>query len=392
MTMKSMKKYIQSLILLIILTIISIFHTGNPYLCVLIAGVLMVLLTIRNLLAKQNVWFFVLQLILSGAFSIISKIFCSYLIFYECRFIKSRYINIFYSPAVYFIVQLFLWDKNTPVILLNALILTIVSIIIFFVENLIIKYISAQEQISEAVSVTAVNEMYEKKLNQELVIKNYLADKNARLEERENISRNIHNSVGHSITAAIVTLDAADMLYDSNPDIAREKMNTANDRIRTSLDTIRRAVRVLDSDSEYISMSDLISEIESIADNFAMDTMIRVQANFAGADGSLMIPHEHTEFLAGAVQELLTNGLRHGKANLFTLSVTSDSRHIKLVVRDNGKSNFNEVNKVAKISEGFGLRKLISYVDKRGGSTVFKNENGFKSEITLPIYKEGANG
>ena len=89
----------------------------------------------------------------------------------------------------------------------------------------------------------------QKKLAKELVIKNYLADKNARLEERENISRNIHNSVGHSITAAIMTLDAADMLYDTAPDKAREKMNTANERIRTGLEAIRQAVRVLDSNN-----------------------------------------------------------------------------------------------------------------------------------------------
>ena len=118
--------------------------------------------------------------------------------------------------------------------------------------------------------------MYSKKLNQELVIKNYLADKNARLEERENISRNIHNSVGHSITAAIMTLDAADMLFDTAPKLAREKMNIANDRIRTSLDSIRHAVRVLDNENKFITVNDFISELVAVTDSFVMDTMIKI--------------------------------------------------------------------------------------------------------------------
>lgn len=76
----------------------------------------------------------------------------------------------------------------------------------------------------------------------------YSMDELLDVVERENISRNIHNSVGHSITAAIMTLDAADMLYDVNPYEARKRMNDANNRIRVSLESIRRALRVLDDE------------------------------------------------------------------------------------------------------------------------------------------------
>ena len=94
-----------------------------------------------------------------------------------------------------------------------------------------------------------LNEMHEKRLNQELTKQNYLADKNARLVERENISRNIHNSVGHSITAAIMTLDAADMLYDvmvelgngfmectGSSEVMRNRMNVYLAKVRNYID------------------------------------------------------------------------------------------------------------------------------------------------------------
>ncbi len=78
------------------------------------------------------------------------------------------------------------------------------------VDRLAESYFSAKTEAEKAVRQSAVGELAEKRLNRELKLKNYLADKNARLEERETISRNIHNSVGHSITAAVMTLDAAD--------------------------------------------------------------------------------------------------------------------------------------------------------------------------------------
>ncbi len=386
--MKTIEQYVQSSALLLVLTVEAVISGNNPYVCILIAGMLMILFTVRNLSDKQNILLFGIQIMFSIAFVIISGSVFSYVIFYECRYINNKFLQIISPSIVYLVLEIIKNTLSFPVMLFNVLFLMVLSTVIYIAENLILKYISAKNQIAQAVSVTAVNEMYEKKLNQELVMKNYFADKNARLEERENISRNIHNSVGHSITAAIMTLEAADMLFDSSPDKAREKMNTANDRIRTSLSSIRHAVRVLDNENEFISMSDLIREIKAIVDNFVMDTMIKIRIDFSGADGELVIPHEHTEFLTGAVQEFLTNGIRHGDADLFTIILISDSGHIKLSVWDNGNSDFNEDNKAVRISEGFGLKKITSYIKKCGGSVVYSNQNGFKAEITLPLYEE----
>ena len=95
---------------------------------------------------------------------------------------------------------------------------------------------------------------------------------------------------------------------------------------------------------------------------------------------------EHSEFLTGALKECFTNGVKHGQADLFTVGLYTDSNHVRLYVEDNGKSDFNLENQKVKIDQGFGLKKIISYVRKWGGSAVFLNENGFRGEITLPMY------
>lgn len=396
--MFAMERFVQEIILIIVLTIWGCFTTKEPYILILLSGLLMCIICDRSL-SEERLAGKLIQFILSVMFVVVSDNWLAFLIFYcignlshGYKSWKNKYIQVFMPSVIYFVIQIIYQKQSFPEILSYMFILTMIVIVIWTIQTLIEKYIIATKQVSKAVSVTAVNEMYAKKLNQELVIKNYLADKNARLEERENISRNIHNSVGHAITAAIMTLDAADMLYDTAPDKAREKMNTANERIRTGLASIRQAVRVLDIENRFVSISDFVSELTAVTDSFVMDTMIKVYTDFGNISEEVVIPHEHTEFLTGAMQELLSNGVRHGDADVFTVTLTADSRNLRLKVADNGKSDFSHKNQLERIENGFGLKKMISYIKKCGGTVSFSNDNGFKAEIEIKLFKEEING
>lgn len=387
--MQETEQVIQADVLIIILTIVSLFTSSHPYLCILFAGLLLVVFTMRSLTEEPERLLFAVQICLSAAFAIFSGGMWSCLIFYECRLVKRQWLQIF-LPALAFCILQAAGKLPLPLIIVFSLMLIGISGLFFWMESLVIGYLSARYKNDRAVSIAAVNEMYEKKLNRELVIKNYLTDKNARLEERETISRNIHNSVGHSITAAIMTLDAADLLFEKDPAQAREKLNAANRRIRAGLDTIRHAVRVLDEDNEYISVRDFLRELSDLVDSFVMDTTVQVSLDGSDIPAKLQIPREHTEFLTGAAQELMSNGVRHGGADRFHLRLAGDSGHICLVVQDNGSSDFSEENQAERISRGYGLKKLISYAQRCGGYVEVSNKNGFRAEITLPLAETAA--
>lgn len=384
-------QYLQAAFLLLLLTSISVFSTEYPYICILAASLLMIIFTVRSLSDRQSGGLIAMQSLLTALFILVSGNTVCFLAGFECRFFRRKALRIAIPSALYAVAQAVRQTLPLPRIIINMILLAAVSAVIFAAEYLLRSYISARSQISRAISVAAVNEMYEKKLNHELVIKKYLAEKNARLEERENISRNIHNSVGHSITAAIMTLEAADMLFEAAPDKARGKMNAANERMRTGLASIRHAVRVLDSENRLVGADDFISLLNAVTDSFVMDTTIQIRSDYCGIHPDIEIPHEHTEFLTGALQELLSNGVRHGNASRFTVILTADSGHIKLGVTDNGTSDFCSANSDERIRGGFGLKKLIAYASRCGGSAYFANKNGFCCEITLPLLKEDEN-
>lgn len=367
------------------------WHTVSIYPCFLFLGLLLIVFTIQSLSELQNLPLFFLELLLASAFAAAAGHPFACLIAGCCRTRHRRPFYLFFPPLLYGALQSVKKEHSFPQILFFFLVLLLLSLAFLGAETLVRRYFFARQQIAATVRITALNELYTKKLNQELIIKHYLAEKNARLEERENISRNIHNSVGHSITAAIMTLEAADLLFELSPDRAREKMNLATGRIRDSLASIRHAVRVLDNETVLVSVPDFKQQLLDVINRFMMDTTRQVLTDFSNVQPEPSLPHEHTEFLTGALEELLSNGVRHGNADRFMVYMTTDSGHINLKVTDNGYSDFSKENSPERIAQGFGLKKLLSYVKRCGGTAVFTNQQGFQAELTLPLLTDTGN-
>ncbi len=372
-------------IIIIILTIISLFASQSPGFFIVSAAFLMVLTTYESFQEDKSRILLVLEFILMTIFAVLSGGIAGFVVFALLKSLR-KYIRVILGICLFVLVTVTIYKNvSFAVCIAQTLLLAAIFFFLLLLYYLMERIEKRKASENEKLTASNISEMHEKRLNERLVMQNFLAEKNARLVERENISRNIHNSVGHSITAAIMTLDAADVLYDVRPEEARKRMNDANERIRGSLESIRRAVRVLDEDSTEILSGDLKCEMENIINEFVMDTSIRVEQDFSQLMDDIRIPHDHAVFLTGALQEMLTNGVRHGKASEFVVILFGDTAHIRIEVSDNGQSDFDSRNSESRIEKGFGIRKIISYVEKCGGKTVFVNNNGFKGMIELPI-------
>ncbi len=376
-------------IIIILLTLVSLFTSKSLALFIVAAGLLMVLVTYESFNEEKSKVLFALELILMTFFAVLSGGFAGFIVFFLLKSVRE-YIRITLGVCLFVITTLLIYkNMSFAMCIVKTLILAVAFLLSMLIYYLVERMEKKKKREDERLTASNVSELHEKRLNEQLVMQNFLAEKNARLMERENISRNIHNSVGHSITAAIMTLDAADVLYDVRPEEARKRMNDANNRIRGSLESIRRAVRVLDEDSVEILSGDLKCEMENIINEFVMDTSIRVDQSFSQLMDDIKIPHDHAVFLTGALQEMLTNGVKHGNASEFVVIILGDSAHIRLEVSDNGQSDFDSSNSKSRIENGFGVKKIISYAEKCGGKTEFVNDNGFKGMIELPIVFAG---
>lgn len=375
--------------IIILLTVLSIFFSKAPIFLIMVAAVLMIRITYQSFCEEKKSKMIIFDVVLMSAFSVLSGNFAGYLVFFFWKDVKVYYRAI--TAVLMFVSCQLLVYKNTSaaICMLQTIFLIVSYLLIGLIYSMIQHLEKRRLSEKDRIITSNISELHEKRLNEQLVMQKFMDEKNARLLERENISRNIHNSVGHSITAAIMTLDAADMLYDVNPDEARKRMNDANNRIRGSLESIRRAVRVLDEENVTLSAKDLKSEFDMIISEFVMDTSFKVWQNYSEISDDTKIPHDHVLFLTGVLQEILTNGVKHGNAGEFVVILLGDSAHIRLEISDNGCSDFDTDNSKQRIENGFGLKKIISYVERCGGKAIFLNENGFKSIVELPIIFGG---
>lgn len=376
---------------LVILAAASVFMAESPVLLLIAGGLLLIVLTAEYMDVKTEPAKLVLMLVFA-----VSGGFVSFAVFALDDKIKPVYRAIMASAgyiafaAVSGIVRDKADGEYFAYALIKLLVVLAITIVIILIQFAVKKAGEKAAEDEKRIRSSNISEMRERKQSRELAKQNYLSERNARLLERENISRNIHNSVGHTITAAIMTLDAADMLYDVKPDEARKRMNDANERMRGSLDSIRRAVRTLDEDGAPVPVKDLLGDFDGIIDEFVMDSEYKVTKEYE-LDETILpaVDHEHAMFLTGVLQEMLTNGVKHGHADYFNVNVTGDSAHIRLTVKDNGSSDYNEENSEEKIEKGFGIKKIISYVNRCGGKTEFKNDDGFLSAVELPVENGG---
>jgi len=399
-------------VILILLTILAVGTTKIPAAVLILGGTLLICITAEEVIeGKRKLGF--LQFSLAALFALSSGNWWSVLVFACLLWMKAWQtfltIDLIYAAAtVISLITDKIMEQVSEIMygsfikgsrprhvanpkrilaewLVRILIANAICAVILLSRRLVRKWGKKREDDKLRMQGSSLREMQEIQKNKELARQNFYADKNARLVERENISRNIHNSVGHSITAAVMTLDAADALFETKPEEAHQKMNDAADRIRGSLGAIRSAVRALDEEAGDVAVKDLICYFDNILDEFMMDTERTCDRLYEYYDLEAQLPREHVEFLTGALEECLTNGVKHGDASHFVVKLSGDVAHVRLEVKDNGKSQFDEANGAELIRNGFGLKKLISYAERCGGFASFQNEEGFRSVIELPV-------
>ena len=398
--------------IVILLALVSVFRAEYTALFVLAAGFLIVAITVGSMFRSPEIlvekegavmkWtgempvpLLIAKLALLTGFAFLSGSWIGFVAFAVLNISRPWIVPVitFFLYSLYALLGLpgaKAQDYGVAEELLFALAAAGITALFLFIKFRMKRQMEKEAQNREQLRRMSISEMREKKLNRELAKANYLADKNARLTERENISRNIHNSVGHSITAAIMTLYAADMLYDTKPEEARKRMNDANERIRGSLESIRRAVRTLDDESASVPVSDLRAGLDSILNEFLMDTEIRADRVYEDFPEGMELPHEYVEFLTGVLQECLTNGLKHGGADFFLVKLSGDSAHVQLMVKDNGKSDYGVENEELRLKQGFGLKKVRSFAERCGGRAEFENAEGFRTLVELPVVDTAA--
>ncbi|MBR2717397.1 MAG: hypothetical protein IKP17_07935 [Oscillospiraceae bacterium] len=216
--------------------------------------------------------------------------------------------------------------------------------------------------------------------NEMLSLEKETAELRGRIQERERISRDIHNSVGHTITAAIFALEAAQIQRPTEPEAADEKTDRAIQRMRESMEIIRNSVRMMDN-RNIMAVNELEKLLTLCCRQTEQDSEINIETDFSGLEQIAEAPmsSERVGFLYGMVQECVTNGMKHGGAHRIRLKAGAEEEQLMVEVWNDGKVPDTQP------VEGFGLRHLREYTEKAGGAFSIIRGYGFAVRLVLPL-------
>ena len=183
------------------------------------------------------------------------------------------------------------------------------------------------------------------------------AEELAASRERNRMAREIHDSVGHSLTVVSVQLEAARTVFEHDRAQAKRAVETALRLTRQGLDEIRSSVRALRAAPlERQPLTEVLQQLTRETERSGLD------GSFDLLGDPRELSPEASQALYRAAQEALTNVHKHAEATL--VEVTLDYRNpasVRLVVADNGRGTRNTAGGYGLL----GLRERLSLLDGR---------------------------
>ncbi|WP_258168677.1 sensor histidine kinase [Paenibacillus sp. AR247] len=183
------------------------------------------------------------------------------------------------------------------------------------------------------------------------------------LEERNRMSKELHDTLGHSFISLILSLDASIALMDSKPAEAKDRLIRLRALAENNLEEMRNVVHEMGEEEE----SSLIRQVESLAARFQEHTGTALTLSLPGTERSIRF--EVRQATLRVIQESFTNALKHGKATQLHLELTFSESHLQLSVRNNGTP-------IDKLDYGFGLTTMKHRVERLGGSLQIASGEG----------------
>jgi signal transduction histidine kinase len=205
-----------------------------------------------------------------------------------------------------------------------------------------------------------------------------IAEDKATLDERNRIAREIHDSVGHVLTAQTIQLNNAIAFWQSEPDKAYRFLVESKELVRTALKDIRHSVSSLRSDP--LEGKSLQTAIALLFQEFSSRTKII-------PDYNLVLNHSLNKEIKLTVyriiQEALTNIVKHSQAEAVKVELQTFPKHLYLLIEDNGKGFKLEQN-----TTGFGLQGMRERVMALKGKMEISSSlhRGCTITINIPLY------
>jgi signal transduction histidine kinase len=244
------------------------------------------------------------------------------------------------------------------------------SLLLAFLQTIIYLGISALAFIASVVASQQTEEREaQRRLNSELRATRALLAESTRIAERMRIARELHDLIGHHLTALSLNLEVASHLV--NP-AASDHVRKAQATAKHLLTDVREAVSELRQDDAIDLTQALRSLVEGVP---GLAVHVTTPPRFSVEDP------RRAQVLLRCAQEIITNAARHANArNLWLHFAYAESNLLGLHARDDGRGT-------SDVAPGNGLSGMRERLAEFGGNVTVESEagRGFELTVRLPL-------
>lgn len=257
------------------------------------------------------------------------------------------------SLPLYFVYG-FYWDNSF--MLLTAMLFWTFNMFAIIMVNSTVNEKLAREQAEES--------------NRQLVSAQALLKEASKQSERVRIARNIHDLLGHHLTALTINLQVASLQTEGD--------------IKRSIDQCHQLAKLL--------LSDVREAVSNIRDKSKVDLQSAIHAMVQHVPGmtidvdvsqTLRIDDiDIADTLMKCIQESITNSIKHGRSKQLSITLSQDATALRLRIQSSGKMP-------EKLTFGNGLKGMKERVELVSGKIEFVlNKQSLVTEVKIPLVYE----
>jgi signal transduction histidine kinase len=236
-----------------------------------------------------------------------------------------------------------------------------------------------QEQKGKVLEINELNDKLSE-ANKELQKLATIKEKMGETKERNRIAREIHDTIGHSLMAISVGVDASLTIIDHNPQAAKKQLMAVSAAAQEGIADVRRSVSTLRPDTPGAHR--LNQQLSHLVDKTVSTTGIEI--NFDCID-KINAEEDEENAIFRVVQECITNSIKHGKATKIDINIKMENSNLLILIKDNGVGCKHLVS-------GFGMMHMRERISMLQGELEYFSDNGFTVSVSIPMRKESLNG
>lgn len=191
-----------------------------------------------------------------------------------------------------------------------------------------------------------------------------------KLEERQRIARDLHDTLGQKLSLIGLKSDLARRLITKNPEQARNELKDVQQTARTALNEVRKMV----SSMRGIRLKDELVQIKQILEAAQIEFSLKEDSRLTNV--SLLTEN----ILSMCLKEAVTNVVKHSGADKCLVSIEQTWKEIIITVSDNGVFKGNEES----LSKGHGLLGMMERLEFVNGSLEMRTAEGTTLLIKVP--------